>query len=294
VKQNAWDIQKGSGKVGTGHWRYWDIPYDFIVETALKWKMQMDGIKKPWLCWNMNDKWCLLQQKLVLEVGWTPVVGWDPNLGVGCPPLVEGAIAIDFNRDLQLPVFYQHIPLEFAFLWADKLATWHSDLLLPRKKMKHAAHIFEQLQDGEMAAVKTYGGMRNFFNKKYHRFWEVLACTTRRASEDQFLKGCGWWRGFQSHPNADKSPAEIERRNKFYDDHGCGIEYWRRYYGGQIKVIPERWISKEHFSIISVKDYKKGASKSEELDINFDLNKITNSLNISDLLNNKDVKINYR
>jgi hypothetical protein len=280
----AWDVGKTSGRNGTGHWRFWDRPLEEMYKAAAGWAGALKGIDRPWLCWNMNDRWCLLQQKLISEVGWTPVVGWDPNCGTRPRELVPGAIAIDFNADLRLQVLYQHVPLEFAFLWADRLAFWHADVLMPRDKMRAAAQRFERLSDGEMAAVLTFGGMRNIMRPKYHRYWEVLGCTTRGASQDQFNQGCGWWRGFQHHPNAPSDPREQERRNRYYDDHGCGVRYWQRFCGGRVQSISERWIAKEHFSVITVKDYKRAGSKSEEMDINFDLPSITRRLGIADLL----------
>lgn len=280
----AWDIGKTTGRNGTGHWRFWDRPVDDLRYAAARWAQAVQGIERPWLCWNMNDQWCLLQQRLVTEVGWTPVVGWDPNCGKAPSRLVPGAVAIDFNADLKLQVLYQHVPLELVFLWADRLAFWHADVLMSRKKMAAAARRFEKLADGEMAAVLTYGGMRNIIRPKFHRFWEVLGCTTSGASRDQFDKGCGWWRGFQYHPSGPSDPLEVARRNRYYDDHGCGVRYWQRFCGGRVDAISERWITKEHFSVITVRNYKRAGSKSEEMDINFDLGAITKRLQISDLL----------
>lgn len=279
-----WDVGKTTGRNGTGHWRFWDRSMDEVGAAAANWAAAVRGIDRPWLCWNMNDRWCLLQQKLVAEVGWTPVVGWDPNCGGPPSQLVPGAVAIDFNAHLNLQVLYQHVPLEFVYLWADRLAFWHADVLMPRAKMKVAAQRFERLADGEMAAVLTYGGLRNIVRPKFHRYWEVLGCTTRGASQDQFDRACGWWRGFQQHPNAPSDPAERERRNRYYDDHGCGVRYWQRFCGGKVQSVGERWIAKEHFSVITVKDYQRAGSKSEEMDINFDLPAIAARLGIADLL----------
>jgi hypothetical protein len=280
----AWEIGKTTGKNGTGHWRFWDRSEEEVKIAAKQWARAIEGIERPWLCWNMNDRWCLLQQKLVAEVGWTPVVGWDPNCGAEPAKLVPGAVAVDFNSVLKLQVLYQHVPLEFVFLWADRLAFWHADVIMPRAKMEAAAARFESLRDGEMAAVKTYGGMRNLLRTKYHRYWEVLGCTTRGASFDQYKNGCGWWRGFQEHPNAPLEASERERRARYYDDHGCGVRYWKHFRGGRVQDLGERWIAKEHFSVITVNDYRRGSSKSEEMDINFDLPAIAQRFGISDLL----------
>ncbi|BAL93782.1 hypothetical protein [Rubrivivax gelatinosus] len=282
--KTAWEVGKTSGRNGTGHWRYWDRPVDDLLRAAEDWALALEGVKRPWLCWNLNDRWCLLQQRLVAEFGWTPVVGWDPNCGQRPGTLIPGAVAVDFNARLGLQVLYPHVPMEFAFAWADRLAFWHADVLMPRAKMARAAEWFQAIPDGEMMAVKTYGGWRNRLRPKFHRYWEVLGCTTRAASLDQFNKGCGWWRGYQQHPNAPSDAAERRRRARFYDDHGCGIQYWQRFCGGRVAKIPESWIAREHFSVITVPNYVRAASKSEEIDINFDLSAIARQLQIEDLL----------
>ncbi len=280
----SWEVGKTTGKNGTGHWRFWDRSEDEVRSAAAHWAEAISGIERPWLCWNMNDQWCLLQQKLISEVGWTPVVGWDPNCGAPPAELVPGAVAIDFNAQLKLSVLYQHVPLEFVFLWADRLAFWHADVILPRAKMKAAAAVFDRLRDGEMSAVKTYGGLRNLLRPKYHRYWEVLGCTTRGASYNQYQNGSGWWRGFQEHPNSPTNPSEQQRRARYYDDHGCGVMYWKRYFSGQVKEFSDRWIAKEHFSVITVKDYRRGNSKSEEMDMNFNISEIAHRFGVGDLL----------
>ena len=282
--RSAWDLSKTTGKSGTGHWRFWDRPFEQVAVAAERWAAAVSGVDRPWLCWNMNDRWCIVQQKLVHEFGWTPVIGWDPSCGGPPSTVIPGAIAIDFNADLGLDVLYQHVPLEFAFLWAERLAFWHADLLLSREKMRKACELFESLQSGETAAVKTYGGLRNILRPRYHRYWEVLGCTTRAASLAQFEIGCGWWRGFQEHPNAPRAQSEQARRNRYYDDHGCGIQYWQRFCGGRVRKIDERWIAAEHFSATTLRNYRRGRSKSEEMDLNFDLGSIADKLGIYDLL----------
>lgn len=224
---------------------------------------------------------------MILEIGWTPVVGWDPA-SAKCPErVVPGAIVIDFNENLNLPTLYPHIPLEFAFLWADRLATWHSDILLSRKKMKVAAERFNRLESGGTIAVRSFGGWKNLLNRRNHCYWEVLACTTGLASMNQYKCGAGWWRGIEHHPSVMGDSIEQVRRRSFYDDHGCGIEYWRRFYNGNVASINESWIAKEHFSVISVKNYVKCDSKWEEMERNFNLDEIANRLGVGDLLSKK-------
>lgn len=284
VRKEIWEAFQ-HGAIGTGNWRVFDVPWDRVQHAASIWSKAVVGHRRLWLCWNVNDDWCLLQQKLVRELDWTPVVGWDPMCGVSCPPLVPEAIAIDFNATLRLPTLFMHVPLEFAFLWIeDKLAFWHSDLLLPRGRLARLANLFADLRDGEMAAVYSYGGLRNLFNKHTHRYWELAGCTTKAASKDQYDHGSGWWKNIAYHPNSPRDPAEQRRRRALYNEHGVGIRYWEKHYKGVVRRISERSISDGHFSVTSVRDYKRAESKSLEMRINFDLHEIANRFGFQDLL----------
>ena len=69
------------------------------------------------------------------------MAGFNPRVG-GLEHVVPGAVVVDFNADLQLPVLYPHFPLEFAFLFGDRIAFWHSDLLLPEPRMREMAKLF--------------------------------------------------------------------------------------------------------------------------------------------------------
>ena len=283
-KQNsdAWTVAQTIGKNGTGNWLDFNMELDEVYRAAEKWKKAISGINKPWLCWNIYDKWSVLQQKLVLEVGWTPVVGWDPNCVLGPPPIVPGAISVNFNEDLQFKALWPHFPLEFAFLWSEKLAFWHADLLVRMEKLEKIVSLFEGLKNNEMAAVLSIGGRRNLLNFRSHRYWELLGCITKGASESQFQLGCGWWRHFYKHPNCP--PSEKEKRSKYYYDSGVGIMYWKRKYKGKVYNIKAKWIEEGHCTRIGNKNYKRGISKSEEMDLNFDLQKIANKLGLEKFL----------
>lgn len=284
VRSEIWEAFQ-SAAVGTGNWRVFNVPWNLVLDATTTWGNAVAGHKHLWLCWNVNDDWCLIQQKLVRELGWTPVVGWDPMCGVGCPPLVPEAIAIDFNAVLCLPTLFMHVPLELAFLWIeDKLAFWHSDLILPRNRIARLARIYEGLSDGEMAAVFSYGGIKNLLNLKTHRYWELAGCTTKKASLDQYEHGSGWWKNIAYHPNAPRDHSEQRRRRALYNEHGVGIRYWEKFYNGKITRISERSIADGHFSVTSVKNYKRASSKSVEMRINFDLRAIANRFGIQDLL----------
>jgi hypothetical protein len=270
---------------GTGNWRAFNLPWEQVKAAADQWRGLVQGHPKLWLCWNVNDAWCLLQQKLVAETGWTPLVGWDPMCGVGPPPLVPGALAVDFNAGLGLPSLFMHVPLELAFLWIeDRLAFWHSDLILRRAKMRNLAGQFDSLRSGEMAAVFSYGGLRNIFRLSAHRYFELAGCTTRAASQDQFDKGSGWWTNIGHHPNAPRDDGEQQRRKALDREHGIGIRYWQRRYGGKVRSLSERQLAEGHFSATTVPNYHRAATKAAEMEINFNLSKIARDFGISDLL----------
>ena len=188
----AWTIVQTSGKVGTGNWGAFHGDMEDIYLAAEKWKQAISMIDKPWLCWNINNDWCTLQQKLILAVGCTPIVGWDPNCVPSTRTIIPGAVEIDFNEYFKFPAIWPHFPLEFAFLWADRLDFWHADLLVRIDKLQKIVSLYESMKDGEMAAVKSIGGTRNLLNFRGHRYWELLGCTTKGASKSQFETGCGW------------------------------------------------------------------------------------------------------
>ena len=286
TEPTQWQIARTEAEGGTGNWRALRRSVDQLEQAASAWKAQLGDVARPWLCWNVNERWCLLQQKLVLDAGWTPVVGWDPNSSPTPPRrLAPGAVAIDFNQHLQFPVLFPHVPIDLVHLWADRLAFWHSDMLLPRRKMRIAATMFDQLLDGEVAAVYSFSGLRNLLRRSKHRYWEVLGCTTRGASADMFRTGCGWWRHWgRHHVNAPKDEAALAERQRHHQDHGGGVLWWKLRHGGRVRNLGERFVDEGHFSITSRKNYVKAPSKSEEMELNFDLATIARRFEISDLL----------
>jgi len=275
-------------RLGQGDWAAFDLDMSLVQDAATDWGRQLAGIEKPWLCWNMSPAWCLVQQKLVKHVGWTPVVGLDPKYAP--PTLVDGAIMVDFNSRLQLPQMYMHFPVEFAWLFAPRLAFWHSDLLCRLPFMEEMAELFEKLPDGEMAAVFDYGGLRQLLNYKMHRYYELLACTTRGASKNNFDKGCGWWRSFFLHPNVG-TDAERREREKLFYDHGFGIMYWKRRHDGRVHNISLSRAAEGHCSEIGNKRYRNLPDHFEatrntgrEMEINYDLEQVCKRLGIERFL----------
>lgn len=278
----SWNTVRTEGRRGTGNWENFDIELDQIFAAAEKWKASVGTEKRLWLCWNISHPWSLLQQRMVAAAGWTPVVGHDPN----CPPqsldVIPEAIYIDFNADLKLKAMWPHFPLEFAFLWADRLAFWHADLIMPLPQLINTARGFESLTDGEMSAVFSTGGWRHLFKPKVHRYWELIGCTTAGASRHQFESGCGWWRHFGEHPNTP--PSEAANRNSYYYDSGVGIAFWEKRYKKKVHRLKEQEFSAGHCSEIGFRGYKKALHKGMELDLNFNLPDVAKKFGLTNLL----------
>lgn len=253
---------------GMGNWRAWGHDISAIKEAAAEWKQELNSVEYPWLCWNVNDDWCLLQQRLVAAAGWTPVVGFDPRVG---PPrsLVPNAILLDFNRRFSLPVMYPHFPLEFAFLFAERLAFWHSDLLVRISSFQKLAESFRNLKQGEMSAVQCVS-WRNFLFPHKQRFWELIGCTTREASQSQFDSGCGWWIHFYDHHNRHVNMRD-SKLDSHYWDHGSGIMYWKRKHGGRVLALQEKDFIEGHFSQIKFDQYQRVSPNNEFRDLRLDL-----------------------
>ncbi|WP_415427234.1 hypothetical protein, partial [Staphylococcus borealis] len=76
---------------GIGNWEAVNgSPYAIhgVLREARHWAQVTAGHDKLWLCWNVDPAWCLIQQALVQQISWTPLVGFDPR--VGPPPLLPG------------------------------------------------------------------------------------------------------------------------------------------------------------------------------------------------------------
>jgi hypothetical protein len=274
-------------QVGKGNWGGFDIPLEKIYQAASEWRSALAGIERPWLCWNVSDRWCTLQQKLINEVGWTPVIGYDPRCG---PPktVLPGSIVIDFNAHFGLEIMWPHFPIEFAFLFSERLAFWHADLLCRLEVMHKLKEIFDSLPDGSMAAVPDYGSRRYFYKFRHHRYWELVGCTTRGASKSQFELGTGWWRHFNQHPSCTDE-RERRRRDAYYYDSGVGIMYWKRRHGGKVIDIPGKLVAEGHCTSINKANYRQvqpGGQRnlSAEIDLNFDIEEVAKRLGIEDLM----------
>jgi hypothetical protein len=271
---------------GAGDWGSFDRTIEDVYAAAEDWRIALQGVDRPWLCWNVSPRWTLLQQRLIQAVGWTPVVGWDPRYPA--PPLAPGAIAVDFNARFNFPIMYFHFPVEFVFRFTDRLAFWHSDLLCRLEVMETLARRFEALKDGQTAAVRDTGGRRYVLTPKRHRYWELVGCTTRGASRSQFEAGAGWWRPFFLHPNCP--PAEKEARSKYLGDHGFGVMYWKRECGGDVVELELKPLLEGHCTSINRPDYKRIApdgperAMGHEIDLNYKIEDVARNLGIAHLL----------
>jgi hypothetical protein len=290
-KDDGMSFFKKEGWIGTGSWAAFPKDrVDEIFAAATDWQETLKPIEKPWLCWSVDPEWCLIQQKLVAAVGWTPVVGMDYRSQK--PEIISDAIELDFNKKLNLPGMWMHFPLEFVFLFAEKLAFWHSDVLVPVGLLKQVARQFDRIPNGKMVGVLqdhriSVLGLKALLKgrKNILRCFEVLGCSTRGASKSQFDNGCGWWRCIELHPNAQE---KIIQRNPHWE-HGVGIYYWMKYYGGEvddlcINVYPHHYARGNHYHRKSYGIFNKSpydTQKGQELQECFSLSSIVRELDLS-------------
>lgn len=269
----------------------WDVfPAERIPEIKVRaeeWRQQLQGISRPWLCWNIDPDWCRIQQRMVKAVGWTPVVGGDPRSG--SPPLEEGAVQVDFNAGFNYPIMHFLFPVEFSHLFCNRLAFWHSDLLVRKPVLQEIARHFENLPDGHVSAVD---GRRPWYKRWYgkrDRFWELIGCTTAGASRSQFECGAGWWRNVWRHPNCTDA-LRAKLRRKYYYDHGAGILAWHEIHGGVVHPIDVSLVDEGHCSRIGRKEYVPQSPQddrrdlSKDLSYNYDLERICAKLELSEFL----------
>jgi hypothetical protein len=178
---------------------------------------------------------------------------------------------------------WMHFPLEFAFAFADRLAFWHSDLLVRLQKLRPLAQLFAGLNDGEMAAVEPRFGISRILKPRMRRYWELIGCTTKGASRSQFENGCGWWFNISRHPNCTDE-QERQRRRRLYWDHGVGIRYWSKKYGGKVIGVAEADVAEGHCTQIGNTKYERVSPDNatrflaKDLTHNFNLAKVCHNL----------------
>jgi hypothetical protein len=148
--------------------------------------------------------------------------------------------------------------------------------------------LFAWLPDGWTAAVQPNESLRARLSRHQRRYWEVVGCTTRDASQNSFDNGCGWWMSFANHPSNPET--ERSKRSKYYWDHGVGVRFWHKHCGGQVRLIPESYIVEGHFTGTGRKDYRRAFPNnfrrdlSRELSLNYDLVDCCRKLGIEGLM----------
>lgn len=273
------------GRIGSGNWDAFPHERIFqVYKAAEKWADQLKNIKKPWLCWCLSNQWCILQQRLVHYVGWTPVIGNDTT--INDPTVLDGSVYVDFNQELKLPRLHRCFPLEWIFLFTDKLAFWHSDLLLTKKDMEKTAQCFEDLQQGGIAMdwingssflMRTIRRMLPIGNK--NRLFEVLGCNTRTASKYQYENGLGFWRHPEKHPNNVTLPP-----NYPHWEHSIGVSLWIKKNPKNHKSIGVNTAQGHASSWNISKKERRDISKQELLERHEDILYYAKKLRIDDLL----------
>jgi len=268
-------INKKSGRVGSGSWDA--FPHEMFAQVekqAKNWQSELSNIDRPWLCWAVQDDLCKLQQALVKEVGWTPVVGHDTNIK---PTILPGSHYIDFNSQFKFDHLRMFFPLEFVFLFVEKIAFWHSDFLMSLTDMRKCATAFETLRDSEMAMVWNRGRLFGLRDRHANKWYALVGCTTKAASKEQFELGCGFWRHIERHPNFR---SEDYKKEPFYD-HEIGITNWNKKYGGKIIRLSPSVIGH-----MTSRECKHIFSKEEDLTCNFDLRDMCKKLKIEGVYDN--------
>lgn len=284
----TWELSRAEGKVGTGNWQA--FPKQLLPDlfaAVSEWKRGLDGIERPWLCWCVDDDWCVVQQRLAQAVGWTPVVGTDG--AVARPRLIPGAVFVDFNRRLQLPLMWMPFVQDFVHLMCARMAFWHSDVLPPMDVMRRIAGDFEAAPDGAIVVSRVRPGILQPLRRLrkgrppfYRCYGNYATCTTAGASRSLWEHGCGWWRNPQFHPNAR---PEIVRADPHWE-HGVGIWLWEKYFGGpviKLGINMTRYHYSTHHPLYRRHKNEKRqleGSKHRELASSFDLGAIVEGLGL--------------
>lgn len=255
---------------GMCNWKGFSLSIEQIEDSAQMWKDELSGVSLPWLCWNVDPEWCLIQQKLVRSAGWTPVVGGDPRAKK--VRLLEGSVYVDFNKSFRLPTMHFLFPIEFCWMFTEKIAFWHSDFLIKKDKIMNISRHFKSLKDGDMGVTIPSRGLRMKLLNKDNRYWELMGCATRKASKSQFINGAGWFSNILHHPNAKSN--DLELRKKVFWDHGSGVMFWHKNYAPSdcsVYKIKESYIEEGHCSRIRNKKYIPKSPDNEKRNLSKDL-----------------------
>jgi hypothetical protein len=279
----GFQAERTVGRVGSGNWDA--FPAERLPEVrraAERWAEKLKDIEKPWLCWCVSNQWCVLQQRLVQYVGWTPVVGHDTN--IENPVVLPGSIYVNFNEGLNLPRLLNLFVLEWVFLFTDRLAFWHTDFLLSKRDMIKAAKCFEDLRQGELAMPWGHTRLIMLFLARFrpisnsNRLFEVIGCTTREASLQQYKEGLGFWRHPEKHPNNTSLTADYPQW-----EHSIGVSLWARRHPEKHK-LPAVDTRTGHAHSQKVPGLRETTPKQELLEKHENIRRYAEKLGIEDLL----------
>jgi hypothetical protein len=103
--------------------------------------------------------------------------------------------------------------------------------------MLKAARCFENLRQGEFAMpwstpnaiMRLAAPFRPITN--VNRIFEVLGCTTREASRQQFKEGLGYWRHVEKHPNNTRYKDGYP-----HWEHSVGVSLWAKKHPERLKL----------------------------------------------------------
>jgi hypothetical protein len=158
--------------------------------------------------------------------------------------------------------------------------------------MEQVIRAFDALADGDMAAPYLIPGRRYLLSYRTHRYWDLMTCTTRGASQSQYQLGAGWCRNFAYHPNCPDERERMKRRAYYYD-FGTGIAYWERKLGGTVTKIQLGPLQEGHCISIGKKGYKfsgtvKNRNCQQDLDLNYSLDMTAVRLGVKKYLDEVD------
>jgi hypothetical protein len=282
----GFQAERTIGRVGSGNWDVFPVErLPDIQRAAEQWAESLKGIEKPWLCWCVSNQWCVLQQRLVQRAGWTPVVGNDTN--IKNPTVLPGSVYVNFNKVLNLPRLLGPFILEWIFLFAERLAFWHTDFVLSMEDMIKAAKCFESLRPGELAmpwistrpVMRFLAPFRPISNS--NRLFEVVGCNTGEASRKQYNEGLGFWRNPQKHPNNTTLTTDFP-----HWEHSVGVSLWARKHPGQHK-LPGVDTRTGHANSWKVPGIRETTPKQQLLEQHEDIRVYAEKLGIEDLLDKK-------
>jgi hypothetical protein len=50
-----------TSQVGKASWAGFTVPLEKIYQAVDNWRQALADVHRPWLCWNVSDRWCKLR-----------------------------------------------------------------------------------------------------------------------------------------------------------------------------------------------------------------------------------------